>query len=62
LKKKRRDQHGDERRKAQVEVNLLAESEGSGRVITKARRGCALPFFGTGVFLILIEAVRTGLG
>ena len=62
MKKKRGDRHGDERRKAQVEVNLLAESEGGGRVITKARRGCALPFFGTGVLLIVIEAVHAGLG
>lgn len=59
--RKRRDQHGEERRKAQVEVNLLAESEG-GRVITKAGRGCTLPFFGVGAFLIVIEALRTGLG
>jgi hypothetical protein len=61
LKKKRRDQQGDDRRKAQVEVNLLAESEGTGRVITNARRGCALPFFGTGAILIAVEAVRAGL-
>ena len=58
---KRREQHREERRKPQVEVNLLDENE-AGLVTTKARRGCALPFFGAGVFLILIEAVRTGLG
>jgi hypothetical protein len=60
--KKRRQQPLDDRRRAQVEVNLLAESEG-GRVISKTRgRGCALPFFGgTGLFLIVLEAVR-GLG
>jgi hypothetical protein len=59
---KKRRQQPDERRKAQVEVNLLAEGEG--RVITKTRgRGCTLPFFGgTGLFLILFEAVRAGLG
>jgi hypothetical protein len=61
--KKRRQQPVDERRRAQVEVNLLAESEG-GRVISKTRgRGCALPFFGgTGLVLIALEAVRAGLG
>jgi len=61
--KRRRQQPRDERRRAQVEVNLLAESEG-GRVIRKTRaRGCGLPFFGgTGLFLIALEAVRLGLG
>ncbi len=58
---KRREQHRDERRKPQVEVNLLDENE-AGLERTKPRRGCALPFFGTGVFLILVEAVRTVLG
>jgi hypothetical protein len=61
--KRRRQQPLDERRRAQVEVNLLAESEG-GRVISKTRgRGCSLPFFGgTALFLIALEAVRAGLG
>jgi hypothetical protein len=61
--KKRREQPRDERRKAQVEVNLLAESEG-GRVIKKTRgRGCTVPFLGgTGLFLIVLEGVRAGLG
>jgi hypothetical protein len=58
---KRREQHRAERRKPQVEVNLLDENE-AGLVITKARRGCTLPFFGTGVLLFVIEAVRAGLG
>ena len=61
--KRRRPQVPDERRKAQVEVNLLAENEG-GRVISKTRgRGCSLPFLGgTGVLVIALEAVRAGLG
>jgi hypothetical protein len=51
-----------ERRQAQVEVNLLAESEG-GKVITKTRRGCSIPFLGSGgLLLFVVEAVRTGLG
>jgi hypothetical protein len=61
--KKRRQQPTEERRKAQVEVNLLAESEG-GRVISRiGGRGCTLPFFGgAGLLLIVLEAVRAGLG
>ena len=61
--KKRRQEPAEDRRKAQVEVNLLAEHEG-GRVISRTRaRGCYLPFFGgTGLFLILLEAARAGLG
>jgi len=61
--KKRRQQPQDERRRAQVEVNLLAESEG-GSVISKTRRrGCALPFLGgTGLLVIVLEAARASLG
>ena len=59
--KRRRQQPREERRKAQVEVNLLAENEG-GRVISKTRRGCTIPFLGGGLLLIVLEAVRAGLG
>jgi hypothetical protein len=62
---KRRQPPREERRRAQVEVNLLAENEGgrSGRVISKTRAGCSLPFLGGGgLFLIVLEAVRIGLG
>jgi hypothetical protein len=63
---KRGQQPREERRRAQVEVNLLAETDGGkgGRVISKSRSGCALPFLGgVGVlFLIAFEAVRLGLG
>ena len=62
---KRGQQHREERRRAQVEVNLLAETDGGkgGRVISKSRSGCALPFLGGGsLFLIAFEAVRLGLG
>ncbi len=60
---KRRGQPArEERRRPQVEVNLLAESEG-GKAITKTRRGCSIPFLGSGgLLLIAVEAVRTGLG
>jgi len=53
---KRTEQHRDERRKPQVEVNLLVENE-AGLVVTKARRGCTFPFFGAGLILIVLEAV-----
>ena len=64
---KRRQQPQEERRRAQVEVNLLAESEGGGKVISKTRAGCTIPFLGGGgvfllVFLVVLEAVRVGLG
>jgi hypothetical protein len=63
---KRRKPPREERRRTQVEVNLLAENEGgrSGRVISKRRSGCGIPFLGgVGVlFLIAVEAVRLGLG
>jgi hypothetical protein len=61
---KRRQQPREDRRRAQVEVNLLAESEG-GKVITKSRRGCALPFFGSSLLvigLVAVEGARAGLG
>ena len=59
---KRKDASRDERRRAQVEVNLLAETEG-GRVITKTRRGCSLPFLG-GLLILTFAVVAhvAGLG
>lgn len=64
--KKRRQQQREERRKAGIEVNLLAETEG-GRVITRTRSGCAIPFLSAGLFLIVLfliflEALHLGLG
>jgi hypothetical protein len=59
--KRRRQQPREERRKTQVEVNLLAENEG-GRVISKTGRGCTIPFLGGGLLLIVLEAVHLGLG
>jgi len=59
---KRKGASRDERRTAQVEVNLLAESEG-GRVITKTRRGCTIPFVGGAVILaIAVVAHAASLG
>lgn len=53
----RRSEHRVERRKARVEINLLADVEKTGRL----PRGCALPFFG-GAFLVAVEAVRIVTG
>jgi len=59
--KKRRHQQREERREDQVEVNLLVEGDG-GRVITKTRRGCTIPFLSAGLLVMVFEVVRTGLG
>ena len=60
--KKRRQPRIDERRKTRVEVNLLAEKEG-GRVITKTRGGCTIPFLGAGLLVIVVEGLaHIGLG
>lgn len=53
----RRSEPRVERRRAQVEINLLVEVEKTGRL----RRGCATPFFG-GAFLVAIEAIRIVTG
>ena len=64
---KHRQQPREERRKTQVEVNLLAESDAGGKVISKTRGGCSIPFLGGGgifllVFLVVLGAVHAGLG
>ncbi len=43
----------DDRRRPAVEINLLAEDEGTG-VFVRARRGCSLPFIGGGVIGALV--------
>ena len=45
---KRKRAPKDDRRRPAVEMNLLAEDEGTG-VFHRARRGCSLPFIGGGV-------------
>jgi hypothetical protein len=61
--KQRRKEPREERRHDQVEVNLLVEDQGatSSGVLARARRGCALPFFGAGMLVVAFEAFRTGL-
>jgi hypothetical protein len=60
----RRAKPHEERRKHQVEVNLLDENEGAPArsVLVRARRGCALPFIGVGLLGVTLEALRAGLG
>lgn len=53
----RRSEPRVERRKAQVEINLMADVE-TGRL----PRGCSIPFFGGGTLLIAIEALRIVTG
>ena len=43
----------DDRRRPSIEMNLLAEDEGTG-VFVRARRGCSLPFIGGGVIGALV--------
>jgi len=48
---------GEERRKEQVEVNLLAGSEVR-RPRAKARRGCSLPFLGGSLLVVALVLVH----
>jgi hypothetical protein len=50
---KRKQFSGDERRKEHVEVNLLAGSPEPGP-LSKARRGCSLPFLGGSAFVMVL--------
>jgi len=43
----------DDRRRPAIEINLLAEDEGTG-VFVRARRGCSLPFIGGGLIGALV--------
>jgi hypothetical protein len=50
---KRKRAPRDDRRRPAVEMNLLAEDEGTG-AFRRARRGCSLPFIGGGVIAALL--------
>lgn len=49
----------DERRREQVELNLLAHNQERGR-LASARRGCTLPFLGGSVLVILFALLMHG--
>jgi hypothetical protein len=61
MKRKRREQR-EERRKDQVELNLLAEEETTRSPLGRARSGCALPFLGGLGILVAIAGVHAVLG
>jgi len=61
--KKRRGEAREERRKDRVEINLLAEDEGSYRTArAKRRRGCSLPFLGGAFLGVSVLWLRVVLG
>lgn len=57
---KRKKAPNEERRRDQVEVNLLADSQNRGG-LAKARRGCTLPFLGGSLLIIVFGVVHTAL-
>lgn len=54
---KRKQFSGAERRKEHVEVNLMAGGEERGP-LSKARRGCSLPFLGGSLLVIALSLVH----
>jgi hypothetical protein len=59
--KKKRSGPQDERRRAQVEINLVGDETGSRKILHKARRGCSLPFTG-GLLMVVAIALARALG
>lgn len=57
---KRKQAPREERRREQVEVNLLTQNQERGN-LTKARRGCTLPFFGGILLAIALGLIHAGL-
>jgi hypothetical protein len=57
---KRKQGPREERRREQVELNLLSQSHDRGN-LSKARQGCTLPFLGGGLLVIALELVHVGL-
>jgi hypothetical protein len=62
--KRRRGEKREERRKDQVELNLLSDEQPSLGAKSKGRRGCGLPFLGGVLVLvpIAIEGLRAVSG
>lgn len=50
----------EERRREQVEVNLLSQGQDRGNH-AKARRGCTLPFLGVSLLIVILGLVHAGL-
>ena len=55
--KKRSPAKQDDRRRRQVEINLASEEDGPKNPLIRRRSGCALPFFGGGLFVLVALAV-----
>jgi hypothetical protein len=57
---KRKKAPSEERRREQVEVNLLADAQERGG-LAKARRGCTLPFLGGSLLILVLEVAHAVL-
>jgi hypothetical protein len=57
---KRKQGPREERRREQVEVNLLSQGHDRG-TLAKARRGCTLPFLGIGLLVVALGLLHAGL-
>lgn len=60
--KRRRTEQREERRKEQVELNLLAEDEAGRRPLVDRARGCTLPFLGGVLFVLAMVGWKGFLG
>jgi hypothetical protein len=57
---KRKQAPREERRREQVELNLLAQDP-ERKTLAKARRGCSVPFLGVTLLVIALGLVHAGL-
>lgn len=57
---KRKRGPSEERRREQVELNLLSQNQ-ERRSVAAARRGCTLPFLGGTLLVLAFEVARAGL-
>jgi hypothetical protein len=60
--KKKRSGPQDERRRDQVEINLVGDETGTRKALHKARRGCSLPFTGGLLIVAALALARAALG
>lgn len=57
---KRKQAQREERRREQVELNLLTQNQ-ERRSLGRSRRGCTLPFLGGSLLVVAFELVHAGL-
>jgi len=62
--KKRQPPRQDDRRRTQVEINLIGDDDAGTRRPQAGRRrgGCTLPFIGGSILILVFEAVRVAAG